>query len=375
VLTTTAALTMIAYWLYVIVLGGGAEKYPYAGILFYLMLPAIFVFGLALMPLGAFLRRHRLLKQGELPAVYPRFDLADPALRKGAVLIGLATLLNIVIFSAGSYRATEYSDSANFCGQTCHTVMQPEYTAYLNSPHSRVACTDCHIGPGASWFVRSKVSGVKQIFAVALHNYQRPIPSPVEQLRPARATCERCHWPQRFAGNVLLILTHYQEDEPNTALRTVLDMKVGGHNETGMVGIHGHHLDPGVQVTYIATDSKRQVIAQVTYTDPEGKTTVYNSSDPATPEQLARGEHRVMDCMDCHNRPTHTFQLPAAALDQAMTEQFISPDLPYIKKEALLALQAKYPDRDTAKQQIAQTLRHFYQQNYPQIVASQAEKL
>jgi hypothetical protein len=376
VLTTTSAITLIVYWLFLILLGGGAATYPYAGIVFFLLLPAIFVLGLLLMPIGELLRRRELLKKGELPSVYPRLDLADPALRNAGVFVGVATLLNIVIFSAASYKGTEYMESVHFCGQTCHTVMQPEYTAYSNSPHSRVACVDCHIGPGASWFVRSKVSGVKQVFAVAFDDYPRPIPSPVEHLRPARATCEQCHWPQRFSGNILFIRTHYQEDESNTPSTTVLAMKVGGQSATGMEGIHGHHLDPGVRVTYIAIDQKRQVIPQVTYTDPEGKTTVYNSSDTkVTSEALARGEHRVMDCVDCHNRPTHTFQLPGSALDQAMSEQFISPDLPYIKKEALLVLKASYPDRNIAKQRIAETLRDFYQKNYPQIVASQTEKL
>ncbi len=115
-------------------------------------------------------------------------------------------------------------------------------------------------------------------------------------------------------------------------------------------GIHGHHLNPGVHISYVAIDNKRQVIPQVTYTDPSGKTTVYNSTDTkATPEQLAAGEHRVMDCMDCHNRPTHTFQLPDEALDQAMSRRLISTDLPFIKKQALAALKVDYPDRRTAR--------------------------
>jgi nitrate/TMAO reductase-like tetraheme cytochrome c subunit len=376
VLTTTSAFTMIAFWLYVILLGGGAARYPYAGIVIFLILPVIFVLGLILMPIGWFLRRRELRRKGELPTVYPRIDLADPAYRKAFEVVGVATILNIIIFSAASYRATQYMDSVSFCGQTCHTVMQPEYTAYLNSPHSRVACVDCHIGPGASWFVRSKVSGVKQVFAVLLNDYPRPIPVPVEQLRPARATCEQCHWPQRFSGNILLVRTHYKEDEANTASKTVLLMKVGGYRAMGLVGIHGHHLDPGVRITYIATDQMRQVIPQVTYTDPSGKTTVFNSTElKATPEQLARGEHRVMDCVDCHNRPTHTFQLPGEAVDQAMSESRISASLPYIAKVAMAALQTKYPDRDTATKRIADTLRSFYRKNYPQIVASQEGKL
>jgi NapC/NirT cytochrome c family, N-terminal region len=376
VLTTTSALTMVLYWFYVLVLGGGGARNPYAGIVIFLILPTIFILGLILIPAGGLLRRYQLRRAGELPTAYPHVDLADPILRKAAVLVGLATFLNVVIFTAASYQGTQYMDSPQFCGQTCHTVMQPEYTAYLNSPHSRVACVDCHIGPGASWFVRSKVSGVRQVFAVTFHDYPYPIPSPIEQLRPARATCEQCHWPQRFSGNMLLVRTHYQEDEKNTPSSTVLVMKVGGHDATGMVGIHGHHLDPGVQIAYIATDQKRQVIPQVSYTDPQGETTVYNSTDTkVTPEELARGEHRVMDCVDCHNRPTHTFQLPGEALDQAITEQSISADLPYIRKEALVALKANYPDQDTARLRIAETMRSFYQKNYPNIAASQGEKL
>jgi NapC/NirT cytochrome c family, N-terminal region len=376
VLTTTSAITLIAYWVFEIILGGGAHTYPYAGIVFYLILPGLFILGLVLMPIGGLWRRRQLLRSGQLPTVYPVIDLADPLFRRALILVGTATFLNLIIFTTASYAGTEYMDSVQFCGATCHTVMQPEYTAYLNSPHSRVACVQCHIGPGASWFVRSKVSGVKQVFAVAFHDYPQPIPSPVAQLRPARATCEQCHWPQRMVGDSLLVLTHYQQDEANTALKTVLLMKVGGRNATGMVGIHGYHLDPGVQITYIATDQKRQVIPQVTYEAPNGTRTVFQASDQTpTAEQLARGEHRLMDCMDCHNRPTHTFQLPNQALDQALSEAIISSDLPYIKKQALLVLQASYPDRDAATRQIADTLRSFYQKNYPAVIASQNAKL
>jgi nitrate/TMAO reductase-like tetraheme cytochrome c subunit len=376
VLTTTSAITVISFWVFEIMLGGGAVAYPYAGILFFLILPAIFVLGLILIPLGSWMRRRSLRARGELPAEYPRIDFNEPLLRRATGLVGIATFINVVIFTTATYRGAQYMDSVAFCGTTCHTVMQPEYAAYRNSPHSRVACVECHIGPGASWFVRSKLSGVRQVFAVAFHDYPKPIPSPVEQLRPARATCEQCHWPQRFSGNVLLVLTEFSTDEANTPLTTVLSMKVGGTNARGMVGIHGHHLDPGVKINYIATDTKRQVIPQVTYSAPDGQTTVFNDSTAKiTPEQLARGEHRVMDCMDCHNRPTHTFQLPDQALDQAMSEHYISADLPYIKKEALEVLKTNYPDRQTARVKIADSLRNFYERNYPQVASTEDAKL
>ena len=173
-----------------------------------------------------------------------------------------------------------------FCGQVCHTVMQPEFVAYGQSPHARVSCVECHIGPGASWFVKSKLSGLGQVVAVATNSYPRPIPSPVTSLRPARETCEQCHWPQRFTGDKVVVHTEYSEDEHNTAATTVLLMKVGGRAWNGTVGIHGAHLADNTRIEYIVTDAKRQVIPQVVYTDASGKQTIYNSTDT---EGHARG--------------------------------------------------------------------------------------
>jgi hypothetical protein len=179
-----------------------------------------------------------------------------------------------------------------------------------------VACVDCHIGPGAGWFVRSKVSGLRQVFAVTFHMYPRPIPSPVQNLRPAQATCEQCHWPQRFTGDKFLVNTSYKDDEKNTPQTDVFLMKVGGRTWQGSVGIHGHHLADGVRIRYISTDADRQTIPVVDYTDDHGKTTEFVSTDTKpTKEQLEKGDHRVMDCVDCHNRPTHTFDLPENAVD------------------------------------------------------------
>jgi nitrate/TMAO reductase-like tetraheme cytochrome c subunit len=367
---------MIAFWVFQVAVGGGAVNYPYAGIILFLILPGIFLIGLIMMPAGIWLRHRRLRARGELPVAYPQVDLNNPGFRKAASLVAYATIINVAICTVASYRGVQYMDSVHFCGTTCHTVMQPEYTAYLNSPHSRVTCVQCHIGPGASWFVRSKLSGVKQVFAVMLDDYPRPILSPIESLRPARATCEKCHWPQRFLGNPIVVINHYAEDKDNTSSTTVLAMRVGGQNGTEHEGIHGAHMNPGVRITYVALDAKLQVIPQVTYTDPSGKMTVFNSTDlKATPAQLAAGEDRVMDCMDCHNRPTHTFQLPGDALDQAMSRGLISTDLPFIKKQTLAALKVKYPDRQTAEKKIAESLDKFYQANYPDVVASRSVRL
>jgi len=366
ILTTSSAVTLIAFWLVDIAIGG--TIHPYVGLIFFLMLPGIFVIGLILMPIGVLLHRYQLVKAGELPVEYPKIDFSMPDIRKALGWVGGLTLANIIIFSVGSYRGVEYMDSVKFCGQTCHVVMQPEFTAYENSPHQRVECVQCHIGPGASWFVRSKLSGVRQVYAVTFHTYDRPIPVPVQNLRPARETCEQCHWPQNFTGNRLVVFRKFSEDEKNTELTTVLLLKIGGHTWDGAVGIHGRHLDTNSPIEYVSTDRQRQTIVQVSYADNSGKQVIYTSTDAKpTAQQIAAGEHRVMDCIDCHNRPTHTFQLPERALDQAMSQGRISPELPYIKKQAVEALKANYPDRDTAAREIASKLEDFYRKSYPDL--------
>jgi hypothetical protein len=219
--------------------------------------------------------------------------------------------------------------------------------------------------------VKSKLSGAGQVFAVLFNTYPRPIPSPVKQLRPARETCEQCHWPQRFAGDKFLVKTTYKDDEKNTPLTTVLLLKVGGRTWQGSVGIHGRHLDDGSRIRYISTDDQRQVIPVVYYTDDKGKTVEYVSTDiKATPQQLQAGEHRSMDCVDCHNRPTHAFDLPEKAVNREMAVGLISPELPFIRKKAVELLTVNYPDRDTAKRQIVDGLNGFYHTNYSNLYNS-----
>jgi formate-dependent nitrite reductase cytochrome c552 subunit len=263
-------------------------------------------------------------------------------------------------------------DSTQFCGTTCHTVMQPEYTAYTNSPHSRVACVECHIGPGAPWFVKAKISGLRQLYAVAFRTYSRPIPSPVEDLRPARDTCEHCHWPQKFTGDKFLVRTKYADDEKNTPATNVLLLKIGGRTAQGLVGIHGRHLDTTERIEYVTTDSRRQVIPLVIYVDDAGKKVEFVSTDSkATTAELANAPRRKMDCMDCHNRPTHAFQMPERAIDEALASGRVSAKLPYVKREAVAALKATYADRAAASEQIPRALGEFYKTKYPSVYQTQ----
>ncbi len=366
VITTSTALTTIAFWFYDVFMPG--PPHPYIGLLVFLILPGIFVLGLLLIPLGIWLMRRKLRVSRKLPAVYPAIDLRLPVVRRTLEWVALATVVNLLILATASYRGVQYMDSASFCGTTCHTVMAPEYSTYQNSPHSRVDCVACHIGPGAGWFVRSKLSGLRQVVAVTFHTYSRPIPSPVKYLRPARETCEQCHWPQRFTGDKFLVNTSYKDDEKNTPQTDVLLLKVGGSTWRGSVGIHGHHLADNARIRYISTDTERQTIPAVYYTDDQGKTTAFISTDAKpTQEQLDKGEHRTMDCVDCHNRPTHEFDLPENAVDKQMSAGHISPELPYIRKKAVEVLKVNYPTRDVARQNIIAELNTFYRSNYPQV--------
>lgn len=367
ILTTGTGVSLVIFWGQEFV--SSRPIHPYAGIVLFVFLPSLFVVGLLLMPLGMFIRRRKLRIEGHLPTEFPKIDFSLPAVRKLMLGVGLATIANVVIVGTASFKGVEYMDSTRFCGLTCHTVMQPEYTAFLNSPHSRVGCAQCHIGPGADWFVKAKLSGTRQLFAVLFKTYSRPIEDPVKNLRPARETCEQCHWPQKFTNDKLIIRTKYADDEANTPSTSVLMMKIGGNTASGQVGIHGRHMADGTTITYITTDPHRQTISEVTYHDKSGKTVVFQSDDfksiPA--EKLAKAETRTMDCIDCHNRPTHEFQLPERALDQAMASHAISTDLPFIKKKAVEVLKISYPDRNTARTQIPAAITSFYQVSYPVI--------
>ena len=308
----------------------GLHTNPYIGIVFFLILPGFFVFGLLLIPFGAWIERRR--RHGGKPTsdgLWPKFDLNDPAQRNAAAIVFVLTLANIVIVSLAAYRGIEYMDSVQFCGQVCHEVMKPEFIAYQDGPHSRVTCVQCHIGPGASWFARSKLSGTRQVFAVSLNTFSRPIPSPVQNLRPARDICEQCHWPEKFHGDKVVKVYEYADDEQNTESVTTLDVHVGGGSERLGVatGIHWH-MNVANEIEYITTDDKRQVIPYVRLKDRNGNVREY-FAEGVTPDQLAKGERRRMDCMDCHNRPSHPMAAtPEKAVNAVHGERRDSQDAP-----------------------------------------------
>lgn len=336
---------------------------PYMGILTYLVAPAFLVAGLLLMGLGAILERRRRLRlaPGEVPR-HPVIDFNQERHRRLFVSGGVGAILFLLLTAVGSYRTYHFTESVTFCGQVCHTVMEPEFTAYQASPHARVSCVQCHIGPGAGWFVQSKLSGTYQVYATLRNIYPRPIPTPIKNLRPAQETCEQCHWPNKFFGNVERVNDHFFSDSANTPWTIRLLMKIGGGDPAlGRAGGIHWHMNIANRVEYIATDPARQVIPWVRVTDADGNVTVYRSrQDPIPLEDLERYEIRVMDCIDCHNRPSHIYQAPSRAVNLALSTGRISRDLPYIKRTARALLTAEYATTEEALARIADSLRAEY---------------
>ncbi|HLH07638.1 MAG TPA: NapC/NirT family cytochrome c [Terriglobales bacterium] len=350
---------------------------PYIGIFGYMIMPGIMVFGLILIPVGMLIERHRRHTQApsQVPR-FPRIDLNDTRQRRTVASVSAFIIVFVALSAAGSYRAYEFTDSVQFCGQLCHTVMKPEYTAYLQSPHARVACVDCHVGAGAGWYVKSKLSGAYQVYSVIFHKYPKPIPTPVANLRPAPETCEQCHWPNKFHGDQLRVFTHFGTDEKNTPRQIRMLVKTGGGDpNTGLPsGIHWH-MNIANKITYIATDQQRQVIPWVQSEDSRGHITVYQVKDALTAEQVQKDAKRRMDCIDCHNRPTHIYKAPDASVDEALLATRIDPTLPFIKQQAVTVLSADYKTTDEAVKAIDKDLNAFYQSKYPDVYSSKQPQI
>jgi hypothetical protein len=339
---------------------------PYIGILAYMVAPGFLICGLLLIAVGAW--RGRRKKAGEVP-LYPRIDLNDPGQRSAVISFGAFLVVFVMLSGVGSYKAYEFTDSVQFCGQTCHTVMKPEFTAYQLSPHARVGCVECHVGSGATWYVKSKLSGTRQVFAAVFKTFPRPIPTPVHNLRPAQETCEECHWPKKFYGAQLKVFTHYASNEQNTPRQIRILIKTGGGDPaTGAPeGIHWH-MNIANEVDYVAADEKRQVISYIRVKDMQGRVTEYYAQDSTlSKDQIAKAPRHRMDCVDCHNRPTHIYVPPDQAVDQALLAHRLDISLPYIKQQAVAALTGKFDTTETAVQTIAHDIDGFYESKYPAV--------
>jgi len=356
----------------------GTPTHPYAGLLIYGVLPAFGTLGLLLIGVGAIIeRRRRSHFPGRTLPPLPKIDLNDPRQRQifvGVLALGLGVL---VLLSVTSYRAYNFTDSVQFCGEICHGVMKPEYTTYQHSPHARVACVSCHVGPGASYYVKSKITGAYQVYSVIFHKYPRPIATPVHDLRPAQETCEQCHWPAKFFGAQQKTFTHYLTDEKNSPWQIEALLKIGGGDPKNgdASGIHWH-MNIKNDIYYAASDPGRETIPYVKAVDKQGHVTEYMSTEnPPSKEQLAKTALRRMDCVDCHSRPSHIFKSPEQAVSLAMESGRLNPQLPFLKREAMRLLAGSYATEAEAQAAIEKELPGFYEKSYPALYQEKSDEI
>jgi hypothetical protein len=330
-------------------------KSPYPNLVTYVMLPALMLFGLILIPIAIHLQRRKTHNHPN-ERYNLQLNLSNPKHRVAVIGFIVLSVVNVAILAIISYEGYHFTDSNYFCGMLCHQVMEPEYTAYADSPHSRVGCVECHIGPGASWYARAKVSGMRQVAAVFKDSYSRPIPAPVHKLRPARDTCEQCHWPEKFHGKKLKRYVSFTNNKQKNPDITEIALNIGGNNPetSAFEGIHWH-VSKQVEVSYLAADEKRTQIAKVRVKRPDGTSDEYVKGDIEAPEN-AEQQWRVMDCIDCHNRPTHIYDMPEERVDFGLISKTINPEIPGIREDSLQVISKEYASRDEAKEAIINDL-------------------
>jgi nitrate/TMAO reductase-like tetraheme cytochrome c subunit len=288
------------------------------------------------------------------PAGTPRWQRVLPY-----AILGLLTLIAFILGGAG----WEYTNSSEFCGTACHT-MPPEYTSYLTSPHARVACVECHLGRGyiAQNFTR-KAGDAKHIISLAFKSYEFPIEA--HELRPARDTCEKCHFPEKFSDDSLREIKTYQNDVENTQISTFLILKTGGGStRLGLGrGIHWHIENP---IYYLALDKDQQEIPYVRYEEADGTIQEYfDIESDFDPSDISEEDLEAMDCITCHNRITHLVPPPDDMIDQMITNGQIPQSIPEIRRLALDIFSRPYKTRELAFNSIA-GIEAYYETYYPE---------
>ncbi|NQT34515.1 NapC/NirT family cytochrome c [bacterium] len=355
----------------------GALTNAYLGLLTYLIFPTLFVLGLLLILFGW--HRHAKLTGKSLKTILTeRFneeDIIAGSLGSRLVkTVGLLTLINLVILAGVSGRALHFMDSASFCGTACHSVMNPEWTTYRQSPHARVRCVECHVGEGAGALIDAKLNGAWQIISLSFNLYERPIPTPVHNLRPARETCEKCHWPRMFLGNRIRSIIHYDCDRASSPSYTTLMMKIGSGEEGLERGSHWHVSERN-EVRYASIDDMRERMIWVDVRQSDGSFKRYHNRRLQNYSHDRTENVHIVDCVDCHNRATHIYESPEHAVDERIRKGLIDRSLIFIKDRSLGALLNNYPDQEIAMKSIDTHIRNYYRKNYPELLSTEAGQI
>ena len=355
VITTASAVVFIAL---TIAAFAGLFENPYSGLVIFVVLPAIFVVGLLLIPLGMRLQRRRLAHHPDA-GEWPVIDFRQPRVRRTTLAITALTAVNVVILLLAGYGSLHWMESPSFCGQVCHTPMHPQFTSWQQAPHAKVACVRCHIGEGASSFVHAKLAGVRQLVHVATNRVPKPVPPGAEMPPGEQArTCTGCHQPWRAVSDQIRVFREFAEDEANTETTTFLQMYLGAASRSGR-SIHWH-ANPSTHVEYVATGPAAETIVAVRATDAKGQVKEWVAED-AKPEAISGGTWQRMDCIDCHNTVGHPITpTPELAVDRAITANQIERQLPFARREAVRLVKAGYSSVDEGMSAIERELRTFY---------------
>lgn len=347
----------------------GVVTNSYVGLISYLALPALFILGLILVPLGWWRFRRATGRSTEelLSQRFPE-EMTRPKRIGSSLLatVALLTVVNILFLGVGGARMLHFMDEPEFCGTACHPIMEPEWTAYQHSPHAHVKCVECHVGDGAGALLDAKLNGLWQVVSATFDLYEKPIPTPVHQLRPARETCEHCHWPDKFYGDRIKTFPRFALDEASTPRYSTLALKVGAGTGANQGTIHWH-VSQENEVRFRAADEQRMHIdwVEVVHGDEVHRYSnrALNPAALAQPVDPEHDEIRTMDCVDCHNRATHIYLDPEDAVDRALADGSLPISLPFAKRTALAALTGEYPDQDAAMEGIDLSVRGFYQRD------------
>jgi hypothetical protein len=357
-----ALVTAISAVVFIALVGAalmGVFVNPYAGLVIFVAIPAVLVLGLLVIPIGMWLQRRKVARHPETADDWPIWDFRTPRVRRAALLLIAFTTLSAAIALVAGYSSLHWMESAQFCGQTCHTPMNVQFTAWQAGPHARIVCANCHIGEGARGFVQAKMAGTRQLAHVLTNSVPRPVPAGAQvPFGGHDLTCGRCHQPMKIPGDVVRVKREYGDDEQNAETTTVLLMHVGRVNSTGRA-IHWH-ADPTTRVEYASTDSARQTIPYVKVTSPNGQVKEYfaegTSAPPAGPEAL-----HLMSCVDCHNNVGHRIaNAPEQAVDAAIAAGEVSRTLPFARREGVRVLKASYASDEEAARKIDEDLRRVY---------------
>ncbi len=373
-LTTMSALLFLLLWM---LDAAGWIQNPYVGLVAFVALPLLFVIGLLLIPLGAWLARRRARRGLAALPLWPRVDLNEPRARWVALLVLLATLVNLlIVFSAGT-AAVHYMDSPAFCGAVCHTPMAPQFVQWQQGPHAQIACVGCHIGSEPGGFIKAKLAGTRRLAHMITGTYPRPIVAAHGTVPAAAFTCGQCHSAASFSGDRTRVIHAYADDEASTESKTTVRLHMGmgpGATDTAdAAAAEGHvhwHANPDRVIEYVATDADENTIPWVRVTERDGRSRVFVADGANANAVAPPAAPRRMDCLGCHNLPAHPFAASVErAVDAALADGRLDRSLPYVRRETVRALSAPGAD------DIERTLREFYHAKYASLAASRGEAI